>query len=92
MSSASPDVAVEVFLTSGGIDKLDVYRGLGVPEVWIWKDGRIAVHALGESGYEQVERSGMLPELDLGALAECARLPDQADAVDAYWERLKRGG
>ncbi|WP_433931806.1 Uma2 family endonuclease [Sorangium cellulosum] len=87
-----PDIAVEVFITGGGIDKLDVYRGLGVPEVWIWKDGRVAVHQLGEGGYEQVERSGMLPELDLGALAECARIPDQADAVDAYWERLKRGG
>ncbi|WP_437599349.1 Uma2 family endonuclease [Sorangium sp. So ce590] len=87
-----PDIAIEVFITSGGIDKLDVYRGLEVPEVWIWKDGRISVHLLGEGGYEQVERSGMLPELDLGELSECARIPDQADAVDAYWERLTRRG
>ncbi|WP_438016985.1 Uma2 family endonuclease [Sorangium sp. So ce315] len=87
-----PDIAIEVFITGGGLDKLDVYRGLGVPEVWIWKDGRISVHRLGEGGYEQVERSGVLPELDLGELSECARIPDQADAVDAYWARLKRGG
>ncbi|WP_437322133.1 Uma2 family endonuclease [Sorangium sp. So ce385] len=87
-----PDIAIEVFITSGGIDKLDVYRGLGVPEVWIWKEGRISVHRLGEGGYEPIERSGMLPGLDLDELAECARIPDQADAVDAYWARLNRGG
>jgi Uma2 family endonuclease len=29
-----PDLAIEVVLTSGTIRKLDVYRALGVPEVW----------------------------------------------------------
>ena len=28
-----PDIAIEIALTSGGIDKLEVYRGLQVPEV-----------------------------------------------------------
>ncbi|WP_437334671.1 Uma2 family endonuclease [Sorangium sp. So ce394] len=92
VNTKRPDIAIEVFITSGGIDKLDVYRGLGVPEVWIWKEGRISVHRLGEGGYEPIERSGLLPELDLDELAECARIPDQADAVDAYWARLNRGG
>jgi hypothetical protein len=30
-----------VIWTSGGIDKLEVYRRLRVREVWIWKSGRI---------------------------------------------------
>ena len=34
-----PDLAIEVIHTSGGISKLDVYRKLAVPEVWIWKGG-----------------------------------------------------
>src|SRR5690606_35256338 len=29
-----PDLVLEVVVTSGGIDKLEVYRGLCVPEVW----------------------------------------------------------
>jgi len=29
-----PDIAIEVIRTSGGIDKLEVYRGPEVPEVW----------------------------------------------------------
>jgi Uma2 family endonuclease len=31
-----PDIAFEVVWTSGGIDELAVYAGLGVPEVWLW--------------------------------------------------------
>lgn len=41
-----PDVAIEVVWTSGGIDKLDVYRKLRVGEVWIWQEGRLQVHVL----------------------------------------------
>jgi len=37
-----PDIAIEVAKTSGGIDKLKVYRGLGVPEVWFWQRGRLS--------------------------------------------------
>src|SRR5450432_810573 len=41
-----PDLAIEVVWTSGGLDKLDVYRKLGVREVWFWRRGRIALFAL----------------------------------------------
>jgi hypothetical protein len=32
-----PDIAIEVIWTSGGIDKLEVYRKLGVREVWYYE-------------------------------------------------------
>jgi Uma2 family endonuclease len=32
-----PDIAIEVVVTSGGIDSLEVYKGLKVPEVWFGK-------------------------------------------------------
>ncbi|AUX39170.1 uncharacterized protein SOCE26_005520 [Sorangium cellulosum] len=32
-----PDIATEVMLTNGGLDKLPVYSGLGVREVWFWE-------------------------------------------------------
>ncbi len=41
-----PHLAIEVIWTSGGLDKLEIYRGLGVQEVWIWRQGKLAVHAL----------------------------------------------
>ena len=64
------DLAIEVVYTSWRVDKLDVYRGLGVREVWVFRDGRIAVHVLGASGYEIRPRSEALPEIDLAILAK----------------------
>ena len=52
----TPDLAIEVVWTSGGIDKLEIYRRLGVREVWRWKDSRIEVYVLREQHYES--RSG----------------------------------
>jgi len=43
-----PDLAVEVILTSGSIDKLDIYRRLRVTEVWLWKMNRLKLYHLRE--------------------------------------------
>jgi Uma2 family endonuclease len=43
-----PELAIEVVVTSGWINKLEVYSGLGVREVWLWADGRILVYVLGQ--------------------------------------------
>jgi len=60
-----PDLAIEVVWTSGGLDELEIYRKLGVREVWTWKRGRIHVHELVGERYEERERSVQLPDLDL---------------------------
>ncbi|MGL5034320.1 MAG: Uma2 family endonuclease, partial [Microcystaceae cyanobacterium] len=36
-----PDLAMEINLTSGGLDKLEIYQGLGIPEVLIWQDNQL---------------------------------------------------
>ena len=33
-----PDLVIEGVWTSGGIDKLEIYRHLQIPEVWFWID------------------------------------------------------
>jgi Uma2 family endonuclease len=66
--SNHPDLALEVIWTSGGIKKLDVYRPLGVPEVWMWKTGAIHVYVLEDAGYAEHERSVALPQVDLAFL------------------------
>ncbi|MBI2893948.1 MAG: Uma2 family endonuclease [Deltaproteobacteria bacterium] len=85
-----PDVAIEVVRTHGGIDKLEVYAGLGVPEVWFWEDGSLVVYRLAGQTYERQERSSILPELDLPQLASFVTIPDQTDAVRAYRDALRR--
>jgi Uma2 family endonuclease len=37
-----PDLAIEVVLSSGGVNKLAVYQGLGVREVWFWEEGALS--------------------------------------------------
>jgi Uma2 family endonuclease len=83
-----PDLAIEVVWTHGGIDKLEVWRGLGVREVWVWEDDRLDAYVLGKAGYERRDRSTVLPELDLALLARLALL-DQPDAVRALRAHLR---
>lgn len=84
-----PHLAIEVVRTHGGIDKLDVYLGLGVPEVWFWEEGRLSVYRASGDRYERRERSELLPSLDLDQLSAFVRMPSQVDAVRAYRDALR---
>ena len=85
-----PDLVLEVIVTSGGIDTLEIYRRLGVPEVWFWEDGVISVYCLRLQGYELVSNSEQLPDLDMRSLEFHSRMADQYDAVNAFIETLSR--
>lgn len=64
----TPDLAIEVVLSAGYLDKLEVYRGLGVREIWAYKDGAITVLGLDGDGYVARETSAVLAGIDLAAL------------------------
>ena len=83
-----PDIAIEVVLTSGGIDKLAVYQGLGVLEVWFYRKGGFYLHRLEGASYVPVARSRFVPELDLELLARFLESDDQTAAVLAYLDAL----
>jgi Uma2 family endonuclease len=92
-----PDIAIEVAITSGGINKLRVYEGLGVREVWLWREGRFEIYALRQERYQLISASGLMPRLDFAELAEFVEQPDQHRAVLEYRNRLRarlaqRGG
>jgi Uma2 family endonuclease len=84
------DIAIEVVLTSGGIDKLECYKRFGIPEVWFWQEGSLRLYALNEGSYRQIFVSQFLPDLDLGEIVAAANLPDQYDAVTQYMDSLNR--
>ena len=64
-----PDLAIELNWTNGGIDKMDAYARLVVPEVWIWNDAQISIHVLKGERYQQVQTSACLPAIDLVEVA-----------------------
>lgn len=84
-----PDLAVEVVETSGGINKLEVYKGLGVPEVWFWKKGQFEVYRLRDEDYEKVFASELLPNFDLNLLAIYVQNPEPLDAVIEFREKVR---
>jgi len=84
-----PDLAIEVIVTSGGLNSLEVYQGLGVPEVWFWRDGKFFVYLLRESQYINVTQSELLPNLDLELLASFVSSSEPLEAALEFRKTIK---
>jgi Uma2 family endonuclease len=84
-----PDLAIEVNLTSGGVDKLDIYRGLGIPEVLFWQDRQLMLYNLRGESYRAVTRSQFFPQLDLQLLAQYIRPQAQPQAVKEFLQAIR---
>jgi Uma2 family endonuclease len=76
-----PDLAIEVVWTSGGIDKLEAYRRIGVREVWFWKDEQIHVYALRDGAYVEQATSELVPGIDLELVCELVERTTVNEAV-----------
>jgi Uma2 family endonuclease len=85
-----PDLAIEVIWTSGGLDKLQIYRKLRVREVWIWRRNELTAHALRDLFYQPVSESQILPGIDLGQLAGFLDQPTTSAAIRAYRDLLRK--
>ncbi len=96
-----PDLAIEVVLTSGNISKLEIYRRLGVAEVWFWERNQFKLYHLRDNsqaevatihpdtyGYEQIATSEILPELDILLLEQCISISDSIQAIDEFEQGL----
>jgi Uma2 family endonuclease len=84
-----PDLAIEVVLTSGIVNKLEIYQGLGVMEVWEWQSGQFVIYHLRSTGYEQITNSELLPDLDMQQLASYVNPAQQFDAVMAFRDAIQ---
>jgi len=88
-----PDIAIEIVITSGGIEAGRIYKGLGVKEVWFWENGKFDFHYLPQANgdYVQNSRSTLLPDLDPVLLASFVGEINQTQAVKRYRQALKGG-
>ena len=84
-----PDLVVEVVVTSGGIDKLEAYKRLQIPEVWFWENGTLRLYSLGDDGYAEVDRSFVLPDLDIVLLARCINIENHLQAMREFREAIQ---
>ena len=83
-----PDLAVEVVVTSGGINKLEAYKRLQIPEVWFWENGALRMYSLGADGYAEVDRSFVLPDLDIVLLVRCINIENHLQAMREFKQTI----
>ncbi len=91
-----PDLAIEVVVTSGGINRLERFRRLGVLEVWFWQKHRFAIYHLRDHpadtqtfGYEEISYSELLPDLDLNLLSQSVENPNPLAAAKAFRQGIR---
>ncbi len=88
-----PDLAIEVVFTSGGIDKLEAYKRLLIPEIWFWEDGVLEVYHLRLEGsalhYEQVFSSEEVKGIDLDLLLRCINMVNHVDAIKTFQQGIR---
>ncbi|MBD2447209.1 Uma2 family endonuclease [Nostoc sp. FACHB-152] len=92
-----PDLAIEVIITSGSLEKLKIYQRLGVSEVWVWQINQLKLYHLREEtpsqfldthGYEQITLSEILSELNIALLKQCVQISDDIEAIDQFEQNV----
>ena len=78
-------------VTNPLLNKLEVYRNLGVREVWVFKAklGVFELFGLRGATYERLEASAVLPEAPLEPIAHYAPEADQHEALKAFQSELR---
>lgn len=84
-----PDLAVEVVITSGGIDKLEKYKRFNITEVWFWENNQLSLHRLQEDNYQPISSSTLLPHLNIELLVRCVLMPSILEARTEFLNGIR---
>ncbi len=85
-----PDLAVEVEISRSELDRMSVYAGLGVPEVWRFDGETLTIERLQDNGeYGTVERSAELPMVTPEEVVHWIKLAEN-NADQCEWDRNLR--
>jgi Uma2 family endonuclease len=87
-----PDLAIEVIITSGLVNRIDIYQGLGIPEIWIWKQGQLTIQQLNpeQTEYQPTDHSQLFPELDLALLSRFINPQEEPQMIRAFRDSIKQ--
>ena len=86
-----PDLVIEVeWSRATGLSKPEIYRRLGVRELWTLKsDGRLMIRTLEQGEWIERSASQLLPGLDLAWLLSLLEITPQSKAVRALRDTLR---
>jgi Uma2 family endonuclease len=80
-----PDLVLEVDLTSSSANRLEIYAGMGVAEVWIYDGYSLVVKQLQGQGYITALNSQFFPGVPISEMVDFLR---QAETID-YLELVR---
>ncbi|MBX9258178.1 Uma2 family endonuclease [Desmonostoc muscorum CCALA 125] len=86
----NPDLAIEINITSGSIDKLEKYKRFKIPEVWFWENNQLSLYHLTNENYEEIAQSKLLPELDINLLVRCVLMDSILEARKEFIKSIRR--
>ena len=86
-----PDLVIEVeWSRSTGLPRDEIYRRLGVRELWTLRsDGRLLLRALDAGGWMETSSSKVLPELDVPWLVSFLDADAQSASLRAFRDALR---
>jgi len=87
---AYPEIVIEVIYSAPLLDKLEVYRPMGIPEVWVFEQGAFRIWVLDQGKYRQQPRSALIPALDFEMLARYAVREDTPQALREFDAEIRR--
>ena len=82
------DLAVEVNITSGSLDKLAKYKRFGVKEVWLWENNHLYIYTLDGNNYQQQTESKILVNLDIDLFIKCVKKSSKLTAMNEFIQGL----
>jgi Uma2 family endonuclease len=80
-----PDLVLEIDLTSSSVNRLEIYAGMGVSEVWIYDGYSLVVKQLQGQGYITALNSQFFPGVPISEMVDFLR---QAETID-YLELVR---
>lgn len=83
-----PDLVIEIDITSGSLDKLNLFSAFGIPEVWRYSNGRISIYKLDGESYVESEQSLALPMLTAEVATQF--VAESAEMKSTAWLRHVR--
>jgi Uma2 family endonuclease len=86
-----PDIVIEIeWSRTTGLAKREIYRRLGVGELWTLKnDGQLIINVLHQGDWLERSKSKYLPKLDLAWLLSFLGIEPQSRAVRTLRDELR---
>lgn len=83
-----PDLIIEIDVTSPSLPRFPIFAAVGVPEVWRYKDARVAIFVLRGGDYEETPHSLALPSVTSEVLTRFLKENEDIDSPE--WTRRVR--